>query len=88
MKRTYLLIAIAFLVTTSGLAASSRESIVVDATWLKAHLQDPNLVLLHVGDKKEYEANHIPGARLAAQQDVSVSEHTPKTGLMLEMPAA
>jgi len=88
MKRTYLLIAIAFLVTTSGLAASSRESIVVDATRLKAHLQDPNLVLLHVGDKKEYEANHIPGARLAAQQDVSVSEHTPKTGLMLEMPAA
>ena len=88
MKRTVLLLAAVLFVSASAWAASPRASIVVDAAWLKAHLTDPNLVLLHVGDKKDYDVNHIPGARLAAQQDVSVSEHTPKTGLMLEMPPA
>ena len=39
--------------------ASPRQNLVVDANWLKAHLNDPDLVLLHVGDKAEYEAAHI-----------------------------
>lgn len=66
---------------------SPRQNLVVDAAWLKAHLADPDLVLLHVGDKKEYEAAHIPGARFVSQQDISVSDHSGK-GLMLEMPPA
>src|SRR5205809_7391682 len=44
------------------LAASPRDSMLVSADWLRAHLNDPNLVLLHVGDKAEYDAKHIPGA--------------------------
>jgi thiosulfate/3-mercaptopyruvate sulfurtransferase len=75
------------LMVAASAVAGPRQSLVVDASWLKAHLADPDLVLLHVGDKKEYEAAHIPGARLVAQQDVSVSDHSGK-GLMLEMPAA
>jgi len=71
----------------AGAIASPRQNLVVDAAWLKAHLADPDLVLLHVGDKKEYEAAHIPGARFVSQQDVSVSDHSGK-GLMLEMPPA
>jgi len=67
--------------------ASPRQNLVVDAAWLKSHLADPDLVLLHVGDKAEYEAAHIPGARFVSQQDISVSDHSGK-GLMLEMPAA
>jgi len=67
--------------------ASPRQNLVVDAAWLKAHIADPDLVLLHVGDKKGYEAAHIPGARFVSQQDISVSDHSGK-GLMLEMPAA
>ena len=65
----------------------ARGSLVVDAAWLAQHLNDPDLVLLHVGDKAGYEAAHIPGARFVAQQDVSVSQHDAK-GLMLEMPPA
>jgi thiosulfate/3-mercaptopyruvate sulfurtransferase len=65
----------------------AREPLVVDAAWLTKHLNDENLVLLHVGDKAGYEAGHIPGARHASMADVSVSDHTPK-GLMLEMPPA
>ena len=71
----------------AGAIARPRQNLVVDAAWLKAHLADPDLVLLHVGDKKEYEAAHIPGARFVSQQDVSVSDHSGK-GLMLEMPPA
>ncbi len=75
------------LLFASTVLASPRESLVVDAAWLKAHLNDPDLVLLHVGDKDEYAKQHIAGARFVSQQDVSVSEHTDK-GLMLEMPPA
>jgi thiosulfate/3-mercaptopyruvate sulfurtransferase len=67
--------------------ASPREALLVNADWLKQHLTDKDLVLLHVGDKDEYAKRHIPGARLVSQQDLSVSEHSDK-GLMLEMPPA
>jgi len=67
--------------------ASPRQNLVVDVSWLKAHLADPDLVLLHVGDKAEYEAAHIPGARFVSLQDISISDHSGK-GLMLEMPPA
>src|SRR5207244_2019702 len=67
--------------------ASARESLVVTPAWLAQHLKDPNLVLLHVGDKEGYDAGHIPGSRFVSMQDVSVSSHA-ENGLMLEMPPA
>ena len=82
------LLASATILFAAAVTASPRESLVVNSAWLAAHLKDPNLVLLHVGDKKEYETKHIPGARFVSQQDVSVSDHTAKTGLMLELPPA
>ncbi|HYI09853.1 MAG TPA: rhodanese-like domain-containing protein [Thermoanaerobaculia bacterium] len=83
MSRTFTFIACVVLAWNA--LASPREALLVDAAWLKAHLNDPDLVLLHVGDKDAYTKQHIAGATLVAQQDVSVSEHTDK-GLMLEMP--
>jgi thiosulfate/3-mercaptopyruvate sulfurtransferase len=67
--------------------ASPRQNLVVDAVWLKAHIADPDLVLLHVGDKAEYEVAHIPGARFVSLNDISISDHSGH-GLMLEMPPA
>ena len=67
--------------------AGARDSLVVTPAWLAQHLHDPNLVILHVGDKDGYDAAHIPGARLVSMSDLSISDHTPK-GLMLEMPPA
>src|SRR5690349_14142502 len=75
----------ALFIAASALAKSPRESMVVNTKWLAAHLKDANLVLLHVGDKDEYAAKHIPGARFVSLQDISVSEHS-ATGLILEMP--
>jgi thiosulfate/3-mercaptopyruvate sulfurtransferase len=75
------------LLAVPAFAASPRDSMIVTAPWLRAHLNDPNLVLLHVGDKAEYDAKHIPGAIFIGQRDISISDHTGK-GLMLEMPPA
>ncbi|HEU4887364.1 MAG TPA: rhodanese-like domain-containing protein, partial [Thermoanaerobaculia bacterium] len=66
-------------------AKSPRQSMVVNTAWLGAHLKDPNLVLLHVGDKDEYAAKHIPGARFLSLSDIAVSDRS-ATGLILELP--
>lgn len=37
---------------------------IVSLDWVRAHLDDPNVVFLHAGgDRAEYEAGHLPGAR-------------------------
>lgn len=66
-------------------AHDPRTALLVDAKALAAHLDDPELVLLHVGDADDYARSHIPGARLVTLDDISVSEHS-ATGLMLQMP--
>jgi thiosulfate/3-mercaptopyruvate sulfurtransferase len=75
------------LLVPPALAKTPRESLVVSTNWLAAHLADPDLVLLHVGDKDEYAAKHIPGARFVSLRDIALSDPGP-TGLILEMPAA
>lgn len=67
---------------------NTRSQILVSTAWLAEHLRDPNVVLLHVGDRKEYEAAHLPGARFVTLGDISVSDHTSPKGLMLQMPTA
>ncbi len=60
-----------------------RDSMIVSTDWLGKHLNDDSLVLLQVGDKKEYDAAHIPGAQYIQTSDIS----TPRgTGLILELP--
>ena len=63
-------------------------ALLVSTKWLSQHINDKNIVLLHVGDKKEYDASHIPGARYVAQNDISVSDHDKPGGLMLQMPTS
>ena len=70
------------LVAGAGIAAA-KEPMLVDAAWLAEHLHDSNLVLLHVGDKKEFDEAHIPGARFIALSDIS----DPNASLKLELPA-
>jgi thiosulfate/3-mercaptopyruvate sulfurtransferase len=58
----------------------------VAPAWLAAHLPDPGLVVLHVGDAGAYRSKHIPGARQVALDDVSISHGA--DGLMLQLPPA
>ena len=55
----------------------------VTAAWLAEHMNDSDLVLLHVGGARDY-ATHIPGARLVTLADIAVSD-TSETGLNLQM---
>ena len=74
-------------VSSAQRATSPRDALLVSTAWLAAHQRDPNLVLLHVGDRGEYDKMHIAGARFVALDDVSVSDRSGK-GLVLEMPPA
>src|SRR5262245_33741816 len=71
-------------VTRISATRKVNESMIVSADWLAKHLNDDSLVLLQVGDKKEYEDAHIPGAQFIQLQDIS----TPRgQGLILELPS-
>ena len=64
-------------------AQEAREPWLVSAAWLAEHLNDPGLVLLHVGPPAEYDAAHIPGAAYVIYAELS----TPRgEGLTLQLP--
>jgi thiosulfate/3-mercaptopyruvate sulfurtransferase len=58
------------LIALPGLAQTSAP-LLVDVAWLSDHVQDRDLVLLHVGGKQEYDAEHIAGARHITDADVT-----------------
>jgi len=60
------------------------KNLIVSTEWLAKHLKDDSLVLLQVGEKKEYDAAHIPRAQFIQVSDIS----TPRgQGLTLELPS-
>ena len=76
-------LAVVLVVLSAPIQCKVRESMIVSTDWLAKHLKDNSLVLLHVGDKKEYDAAHIPGAQFIQLSDIS----TPRgSGLFLELP--
>jgi thiosulfate/3-mercaptopyruvate sulfurtransferase len=79
-------LAIAAAITLASSTAFAGE-LLVTPVWLAEHMKDPDLVLLHVGDAKEFEAEHIPGARLVSLDAISTSVPDGK-GLILELPPA
>lgn len=81
---SYLLCASAMLFTTPDPApAAPRDRMLVSPAWVHARLDDGDLVLLHLGDRREYEKAHLPGARLL---EYRVFSHRPANGLSLELP--
>lgn len=87
MKKNYsflLLLTLIVVASSNSLAQSKvRDSMIVSTEWLANHINDADLVLLQVGDKKEYDAAHIKGAQYIQTSDIS----TPRgSGLILELP--
>jgi len=73
-----------FLIRARAAMPRVNDSMIVTTEWLAAHLNDDSLVLLQVGDQKEFAEAHIPGAQFIQLQDIS----TPRgQGLNLELPA-
>jgi thiosulfate/3-mercaptopyruvate sulfurtransferase len=46
-----------------ALAAAATVEPVVSTAWLQAHLNEPQVRVIYVGDRGEYDRAHIPGAR-------------------------
>jgi len=61
----------------------TRESMLVSTAWLAQHLHDPDLVILSVGDKSQYDEGHIPGALYLDYMDTHYMQSP--TGLTLEI---
>lgn len=80
---TVVTFALASIVAARIAEPAVNQSMIVSTEWLAKHLNDEGLVLLHVGDQKEYDAAHIPGAQYIQLSDIS----TPRgQGLALELP--
>ncbi len=48
-----------------------RGEMLASTQWLAKHLNDPQVVILHVAiERKHYDEGHIPGARFVAMKDV------------------
>lgn len=63
--------------------AQTPAPLLVDAAWLSQHLNDRNLVILHVDDEADYRAGHIPGARFITLRTLAT-----QGPLVLELPTA
>ncbi len=81
---------IAALLSWSALPASAgpgtpetRESMLVTTEWLSEHLNNPGLLLLHMGRAEDYEREHLPGARLIPVSEIII--RSPE-GLFHEIP--
>jgi len=75
------------LLCCASVAGAQRDSLLVSTGWLATHLEDAKLVVLQVGDRADYDKQHIPGARPVALDDIAVSDRT-GNGLTLELPPA
>jgi len=64
---------------------SEKSTYIVSSSWVAERLGSPEVVLLHVGDKAQYDTAHIPGAQYIGTSEIS----TPRgEGLLtLEIPS-
>jgi len=62
----------------------ARDTVFVSTSWLAHSLKDPHLVVLAIGDQKEYQQEHIPGSVFFEFRDVQAP--VAAGGLMLQLP--
>lgn len=84
-------VALLALVTASATAQYgklTRSDLLVTSDWLATQLDNPKLVLLHVGEKEGYDAEHIPGAQFLQIMTVAAKQtrESEATQLALELP--
>jgi thiosulfate/3-mercaptopyruvate sulfurtransferase len=80
--------AFAVLLTVTPLGAQAAPAqgaqLLVSSEWLAERLNDPGLVILHVGNEASYAEGHVPGARL-----MPLATFAPeRDGLSTELPDA
>ncbi len=61
----------------------TRDSMLVSTEWLSRHLDDPSIVILHIGRQRaDYDKGHIPGARFVPLSAIAVT----REGVTNELP--
>ena len=68
---------------TSSTARPSLDQMLVSTAWLADHAKDPDLVVLHVGNKVQYDSGHVAGSRLVTLAELSLPQV--EGGLTLQM---
>ena len=55
-------------------APSVRSEMIVSTSWLAAHLNDPQVAILHVArERSHYDGGHIPGARFVGWGEITAT---------------
>ncbi len=81
MKHKILIAALICLVlivtgTANATGPEAGSKLLVQTSWLAAHLNDSNVVILHVApNRNSYDAGHISGARFLPLSDVAVTRN-------------
>lgn len=70
--RARLLLCAALALPIDAAAPQGGTSLLINAAELNRALKDPSLIILQVGPRDDYEAGHIPGARLITMQDLAM----------------
>jgi thiosulfate/3-mercaptopyruvate sulfurtransferase len=70
MKNSILPFLLLIAVYSFAQSAPAHPEMLVSTQWLADHLKDPNVIVLHVAEKRsDYEKGHIPGARYLGFDD-------------------
>jgi thiosulfate/3-mercaptopyruvate sulfurtransferase len=84
LVRSLCLLACAAGIAGAQKAGDPRDALLVSTAWLGQHLNDPALVLLHLGPDDAYAKAHVPGTYNVQMEDFAVDDHT-ANGQMLEL---
>ncbi|HMC57366.1 MAG TPA: rhodanese-like domain-containing protein [Gemmatimonadaceae bacterium] len=87
MARVSAVAALVVLSTTATAQRDNRSRFLISPAALAQRMDDRNLVLLHFGERAQYDSAHIGGARFVSLQDISVSGAQSPDGLTLQLPA-
>lgn len=75
----------ALLITTTFVNAQNYSEVFVDQSWLQEHMEDENLVLLHVDRPEDYNRGHINGSIFTGNESFIITSHD---SLYYELPEA
>lgn len=83
--KRFVLIIVFLLIPFQLLSAKGEKlDFIVSTGWLSKHLKDPNIVIIEIGQKADYDKEHIPGAVFMTRDEIS----TPRgSGLTLQVPS-
>ncbi len=54
--------------------AANAAPMLVSTSWLAEHASDGDLVLLHVGNKAQYDSGHVAGSRLVSLEEIALPQ--------------